>query len=194
MGRISDLTSHAGDGHLAVLKRLTQRFQHIAVELGQLVQKQHAPVRQRDLARQGQPPRGARAAGDRIGGGVMVRRAERAFGALHCFLSAADRRPDADDLEPFAVRQRRQDGGEALGHNALARSRRAGKQDIVSARSGDFERALDGVLSHHMGKIQLTVVSSGTGGGGQGESAARPIRCAVNSFSPVTGSTVMPAA
>ena len=28
----------------------------------------------------------------------------------------------------------------------------------MPARSGDFKRAFDGVLSHHMGKVQLTVV------------------------------------
>ena len=41
----------ARDGHGAVFQRLPHHFQHVARELRQLVQKQHAVVGQRDLAR-----------------------------------------------------------------------------------------------------------------------------------------------
>ena len=91
----------------------------------------------------------------------MVRRAEWAFGTLDCFLAAADGRPDADDLEPFAVRQRRQNGGEALGHHALARAGRPGKQDVVSARGGDLKRTLDRMLAHDMCKVERAVLRLG---------------------------------
>ena len=57
----------------------------------------------------------------------MVRRAERPLRAANRFLAAADRRPDADDLQPLRIGQRRQDGGEAFCHHALARPGRAGE-------------------------------------------------------------------
>jgi hypothetical protein len=41
----------ARDGDVAYLERLTQRFQDAAMELRQLVQEQHALVRERHLAR-----------------------------------------------------------------------------------------------------------------------------------------------
>jgi hypothetical protein len=42
--------SGARDGYLARLERLTQRFQHAPIELGQLVKKQHTMVREADFA------------------------------------------------------------------------------------------------------------------------------------------------
>ena len=61
----------------------------------------------------------------------MMRRAERPLGAFHGLLRPADRRPDADDIQPFVMRERRQDGRKPLGHHALARAGGAGEQDIV---------------------------------------------------------------
>ena len=40
--RVGGLGVDAGDGHEAVLQRLTQRLQHVAAVLRQLVQEQHA--------------------------------------------------------------------------------------------------------------------------------------------------------
>ena len=62
------------NGHRPILQRLAQHLQHVARELGQLVEKQHAVVRQADFAR----PRHAGAAADQAGvGDGVVRRAER---------------------------------------------------------------------------------------------------------------------
>ena len=62
------------DRHRAVFQRLAQHFQRAAIELGQLVEKQHAVVRQADLA-----GRGRRAAADQAGvADRVVRRADTA--------------------------------------------------------------------------------------------------------------------
>jgi hypothetical protein len=45
------LTGSARDGDLAGLQRFTQHFQHLALEFGQLVQKKHAAMGERNLAR-----------------------------------------------------------------------------------------------------------------------------------------------
>lgn len=47
---------YAADGDPAVLQRLAQHLERIAGKLGQLVQKQHAVVRQTDLAGAGTDP------------------------------------------------------------------------------------------------------------------------------------------
>ena len=63
----------ARDRDAPFLERLPQHFEHAAIELRHLVEKQHAVVRERDLAR----PRNGAAADERdVGHGVM-RRAER---------------------------------------------------------------------------------------------------------------------
>ncbi len=101
-----------------------------------------------------------------------MRRTERTLGALDRFLSAADGRPDADDLQPFLVRQGREDGGEPLGHHALARAGRPGEQDVVSARGGDLQRALDRLLAHDVRKVERAVLRPrGRRGRGRGERA-----------------------
>lgn len=86
----------------------------------------------------------------RVGRGIMMRCTEPPFGTLDRLLSSADGRPDTDNLQPFAVRQRRQDGGKALCSHALARTGRSGKKHVVSACSRDLERAFDRVLTEHM--------------------------------------------
>jgi hypothetical protein len=75
----------AGDGDHAVFERLAQRFEHGAAELGQLIEKQHAVVRQRHLAGPGDGP----AADQRRRAGGVVR-AER-YG--RCLISASPRPP-----------------------------------------------------------------------------------------------------
>ncbi|MHC2672044.1 hypothetical protein ACVI1J_004207 [Bradyrhizobium diazoefficiens] len=64
----------AGHRDLAVLQRLAQRIQHARIELRQLVEEQHALMRERDLAGLGVHA----AAGERGHAGGMMRRAERA--------------------------------------------------------------------------------------------------------------------
>ena len=62
----------AADGDDLVLQRLAQHLQHVLAELGQLVQEEHAAVRQADLAR----PRPVPAAHQPGVGDGVVRRAE----------------------------------------------------------------------------------------------------------------------
>lgn len=69
-----DAARGAGDGHLAVLERRAEGFKHIAVELGKLVQKQHAVVGQREISAGRERPA---AAGHGCGGKRVMRRAER---------------------------------------------------------------------------------------------------------------------
>ena len=87
--------------------------------------------------------------------------AERTLGAFDRFLTAADRGPDADDLQPFAVRKGRQNGGKSFGGHAFARAGRPGKQYIVPACRRDLERTLDGVLTEYMGEVQRIVLRLG---------------------------------
>ena len=161
--RIRHLTGDTRDGNSAVLKRLAQGFEHIAAEFRKFIQKQHTAVRERDLAGDGQPPCGTRTACHCVGRGIMVRCTERPFGTFDRLLSSADGGPDTDNLQPFAVRQRRQNGGKALCSHALARTGRSGKKHVVSACSRDLERAFDRVLTEHMRKIQRIVLRFGSG-------------------------------
>ncbi len=63
----------ARDDHFAGFQRLAQRVEHVRLELGQLVEEQHAQMRERHLARFG-----ARAAADeRRHAGRMMRCAKR---------------------------------------------------------------------------------------------------------------------
>ena len=52
---IGNAAADPGDGDAAVLHGLAQHLQRIRAELGQLVEEQHAAVRERDLAGQGKP-------------------------------------------------------------------------------------------------------------------------------------------
>ena len=70
-GKVSE-PGGAADGDDLVLQRLAQHLQHARAELGQLVQEEHAAVRQADLAR-ARPVPAADQAG--VADGV-VRRAE----------------------------------------------------------------------------------------------------------------------
>lgn len=106
-----------------------------------------------------------------------MRRTERPLSAVDGLLRPADRRPDADDIQPFVMRERRQDGRKPLGHHALARAGEPGEQDIVPAGGRDLERALDEVLPEHMLIVRDRAPPvSGSGGGGQGTSCFRPLR------------------
>ena len=71
--RIGDAVVGAGDHDLAGLERLAQRIERLRLELGQLVEEQHAVMGERDLARPGVEA----AADQRRHRGRVVRRAER---------------------------------------------------------------------------------------------------------------------
>ena len=84
LGRILDLPRRARHGDAAGFERLPQRFEHAPLEFRQLVEKQHAMVRQRNLAGH----RWIAAAHQRDCARSVMRRAVNARGpALRCKLT-----------------------------------------------------------------------------------------------------------
>lgn len=134
---IGDVRVGAGDHDFAGFDGLAQGFEHGAGEFGQFVEKKDAVMGEADLA-------GFRAApaadNGRHGGGVM-RGAEGAGAADAAFGEKARERVDHRGFERFDGGERRQDGGEAGGEHGFAGTRRAHKEEVVAASSGDFERA-----------------------------------------------------
>ena len=114
-GKVSDMR-RARDGDRAVFERLAHNFEHVARELGQLVQKEHAVMREADLARARD-----RAAADqpRVGDGV-VRRAERAVGdQTAARIEHAGHGVDLGGLERLLERERRRIDGRRLASMVL---------------------------------------------------------------------------
>ena len=131
-------------------ERLTQHLQHRPLELRQLVQKQHAVVRERDLAR----PRVGAAADEAGVGDRVVRRAERP--PRHESAPRVQQPADAVDLgrlQRLVGRERGQDAGHAPGEHRLARARRADHERVVPAGRRHFERALRVLLPPHVREI-----------------------------------------
>ena len=125
------------DGDDAVLERLTERLQHGPWELGQLVQEEHAPVREADLTR----PRHRAAADHGRRRGAVVRRPERRRGdEARAGRERAGHRVDPRHLERLVVRQRREDRRQAAGEHGLARARRPREQEVVRTGRRQLER------------------------------------------------------
>ena len=97
-----------------------ERVERDRRELAELVEEQHAAVREGDLA--GAGAAGAAADERRCGGGV-VRRAERSGDGEAVGWAAAGDRRDAGDLDGFVGVEGRQDRGEAAGEHGLAAAR-----------------------------------------------------------------------
>ena len=120
-----------------VLERLAHGLDGVAPEFRQLVEEQHALVRERDLARaahrsrrrRAQPPRRYGAA-LRKGRDVDERmlRGQKAHDGI-----------DLRDLQLLLPRHIRQDGRQALGEHALAGAGRAHQKDIMPACGRDFK-------------------------------------------------------
>ena len=90
--------------------------------------------------------------------GVM-RRAKRPL--RHERLSGFQQADDAVDFRRFqrlVQSQRRQNRREPFCQHGFARARRADEQNIVSAGSGDFQRALHVFLAFDFGKIAVVIV------------------------------------
>ena len=136
--------------HLAVLHRLAERIQHPRIEFRQFVEKQHALVRQRNLAR---PGAGA-AAGQRGHAGGMVRCAERPAVGQRAVLDRAGHRGDHRDVEQFRRRQRWQDRGQARRQHRFAGAGRTGHQQVVAAGGRDLQRALGALLALEVTQVE----------------------------------------
>src|SRR6185436_5471902 len=102
--RVLDLQRGARDRDHAALERLAQRLQHRAVELRQLVEEQHAEMRQADLA----GPRARSTSDDGAGRRAVVRRAERPATVVAWVESAVTDRGDGRHVERLVRREWRQ--------------------------------------------------------------------------------------
>src|SRR5262249_34848416 len=99
------LVRGARNRNSAGLERLSQRFQHVAVELRQLVEEQHTVMRERDFARARQG-----AAADQSGSrGAVVRRPKWPLAPPDRLEAAARYRMDRGDFEGVGLRKDRQD-------------------------------------------------------------------------------------
>ena len=90
------LPRRARDVDHAGLERLAQHFEHAAIPFGQLVEEQHAVMRERDLA----GPRIAAAADERHGARRVMRRAKRAHAPARRREAAGERRDRRDVRAP----------------------------------------------------------------------------------------------
>ena len=143
----------------AGLERLAQRIEHRPLELGQLVEEQHAEMREADLAR----PDAQAAADQRRHRRAVVRRAERPAAADLAAAELARDRRDHRHFERLGRLQRRQDARQAGGEQRLARARRPAHQQIVPAGRGDLERALGDFLPLDLGEVGTAVGRLGFG-------------------------------
>jgi hypothetical protein len=124
------------------------RLERAALELGKLVQKEHAAVGERDFTGL---RRSAAADQARRSRGVM-RRAER---TLRCErgVERRDRAVDPRHLDRLVPRERRQEPGQPPREHRLAGSGRADEQRAMSARGGDLEPALGELLAAHLREV-----------------------------------------
>ncbi len=139
----------ARDGDFAGLQRLAQGIEHRALEFGQLVEEQHAEVRQADFAGAHFQP----AAGQRRHRGGVVRAAERAGAADAAFHQRARDRCHHRDFERFGRCQFGQDPGQAAGEQRFASAWRSDHQQVVAPGSGNFEGALGGFLAFDLREV-----------------------------------------
>ncbi len=112
-------------------------------------------MRQRDFPRLGHRP----AAGHGGGGERVVRGAEGPVQQHRVRTVGQPRdRPDLRCLQRLLTGHVRQDGGKPARKHRFARAGRSDQQDIVPARGGDLQRALDVLLPHHIGKVGVWLV------------------------------------
>jgi hypothetical protein len=122
-------------------------------ELRHLVQEEHAPVRQADLAR----PRPLPATDQPRVRDRVMRRAKRSVAdQRHVAGEHAGHRVDARDVQRLGGGHARQDRGQRARKERLTRARRARHQDVMAAGCGDFERSFDHLLA--LDVLQVTRV------------------------------------
>ena len=149
VGREAQRALAARDLDGPLLERLAQRVDRVAGELRELVEKQHAPVGQRDLAR----ARPAAATDEALRRDRVMRSAEGSFRGEEP-VADPGRAVDLGDLERFVEARRRQDAGQAPGEHRLAHTGRADHQHVVAAGRGDLERPLGVRLAADIGQVQ----------------------------------------
>jgi hypothetical protein len=174
-GKIGLLRS-ARDRDAAAFERLAQHFQHVPVEFGQLVEKQHAQMGQRDLARL----RRIAAADQRGGARRVVRRAERPPPPVRGREAEAARRQQRGGGQRLVVGQWGQQAGQPRCQHRLAGAGRTDHQHVVAARGGHFERASRRwpTTSARSGAAGAGVPSTHGAATGTSRASGAPARCA----------------
>src|SRR5689334_3975850 len=115
--RERDVRVGAGDTDIARLKRLPERIEDWSLELGQLVEEEHAEVREADLARTN-----AKATSDQCRHGrAVVRRPERAAAPNPATVELASNGGDHRHFERFARLQWRKNPRQACRKEGLSR-------------------------------------------------------------------------
>src|SRR6478736_9554738 len=109
--REGDMGVGAGDANASGLERLAERIEHRLLELGKLVEKQYAKVREADLARPHTQP----AADERGHGGTVMRRPERPLPPDLAVAELAGDRSDHRHFERLRRLEGRQDPWKAGG-------------------------------------------------------------------------------
>ena len=122
----------AGDDGLAGFQGLTETVQHLTRKLRQLVEKEDAPVGERNLA-----GLHAEAAADQgRHGGRMMRRAIGPAAGNARAVELARKRGDHRGFEHFAGAEGRENARQAGGEHGLAGAGRAHHQHVVAAGGG----------------------------------------------------------
>ena len=176
----------ARDAYRPLLERLPQRVERAGRELPELVEEQHAPVRECDLARAGAAAPAADERGGRRGvvGGAERPAADEAAGDRF-----AGGGVDAGDLERLGGGQGREDGAQSPGEHRLAGAGRAAEQQVVAAGGRDLERLAGERQPPHVGEVDQLVVaecrfevrSGSAAGGSQSGQGSSPFRHARSS-------------
>ena len=131
-------------------ERLAQRVEHRRLEFGKLVEKQHAVMRERNLA-----GLGAQAPADqRRHAGRMMRATERPPVGERALGDLARHGGDHRDFEQLAGRERRQDRGQPRRQHRLAGAGRADHQQIVPAGGRDLQGALGALLALDVAQVE----------------------------------------
>ena len=129
-------------------------FERLRLEFRQFVEKQHAVMGERNLAR----PRAQAAADQSRHAGGMMRRAERPPVGQRAAFDLAGDRGDHGDFEQFGRRQRRQDRRQSRRQHRFAGAGRPDHEQIVAAGRRDFERALGAFLALDVGEVERRAV------------------------------------
>ncbi|MPM75905.1 hypothetical protein SDC9_122900 [bioreactor metagenome] len=142
----------AGNRHRPLLQRLAQGFQHVLVEFRQLVQKQHAVMRQGNFSRPGQGASPSAQAHGRNGVVGISEGAPQQHGLLRS--GQPHHRVDSRGLQRLAAGHVRQNGGQSAGEHAFSGAGRAHHGYIMPARRRNFQRPLDRLLPLDLGKVR----------------------------------------
>src|SRR5262249_13153385 len=131
-------------------ERLAEDFEDVAGELGELIEKQHAMMRQGDLAGAWGPASAdERAVGNRMVGRPEGPANDKSLIGRHKSCDRMDRRR----LEGLLEWEGREDARKSLRKHRLSCTGGADHDDVMAAGGSDLERALDGFLPFHFPEV-----------------------------------------